>query len=984
MKQKLRLMAALWPILTIMCLEARAQRAEPFTVTGNVVSAADGRAIEGATITDKQTGSRVISDESGGYRIFTKPGHTLIYSFIGHRTAQERVNDRKLITVALDSVKSILDEVFVIGYGQTSRRFNTGSVSRITAKDIEKQPVSNPLLLLQGRLPGVHVSTGNGLPGGNVNMTIRGRGSIAAGTNPLYIVDGVPFLSEPLQNDASNGANGPVSPLSILDIGNIESIEVLKDADATAIYGSRGANGVVLITTKKGRAGANYLQADYSHSISGIADRAEYLNLPQYLQLRRDAFANSGTVPTEANAPDLMVWDTTRAVNWMDEILQTSNADRASLTLNGGTDKLSFLASANFSTQSLFYKQGDFRYTKGGGYLSVNHWSADGKLRVSLSTAVQKDKNFLPYQGLTSTISTMPPHFPIVNEDGSFNFTLGSNVLADYLQHSRQHTGNLIANLGLQWEVWPQLTLSTNAGYRSYDLHTVSTQPLSSLNPSYYTAARSYFSDHSSNAIVVEPRLDYVLNTAPGPLSLMVGATMQQNSSTGQFISGTGVTHPSLLGNLGSVIDIDAKNNAYSRYRYVSLYSRVNYNIMARYLINLTFRTDGSSKFGPANRYGNFASAGLGWIFSEEAFVKRFLPLITFGKIRMSYGITGNDQIPDFQYIASYGSGSEYLATPALVATRIANTHYRWETNRKLEGALEIGIWDDRLHAELAFYRNKSNNQLVSYTLPSQSGFSSYQANLPAVVENKGVEALLDAQLIDRDRLRWKVGLNLTFPQNKLVAFPNIEQSSYAAQYVVGQDLTVIQRVRLLGVNPQTGAPEYEDLNGDGVISYAGDKQVVGKGSPDFFGGVSNEIAVGKIAFSFLVEYVNQSSLGLGSTLGRNIGNNSIIALDRWRKPGDKARLPKASMAFSDWSRLNNSDAFFYEASYARLKNVAITYELSHRSFAAAGIEKFTVYAEGQNLLTISAGNKTDPELSATLAGFPPVKTMNVGLRITF
>jgi hypothetical protein len=412
------------------------------------------------------------------------------------------------------------------------------------------------------------------------------------------------------------------------------------------------------------------------------------------------------------------------------------------------------------------------------------------------------------------------------------------------------------------------------------------------------------------------------------------------------------------------------------------------YNFMGKYILNATIRRDGSSRFGEGNRFGNFGSIGGAWIFSEEKWLKERFPVLSFGKLRASYGTTGNDQITDYQYLSTYGSqGRTYEGTATLTPTRIANADFHWETTRKMELAAELEFFSNRVLLNVNYYRNRSQDQLVQYALPVITGFSSYQANLPAVVQNTGFEFELTTINIKKSQFNWTTSFNITLPKNKLVSFENFSTSSYAQTLAIGYDATRISGLRFLNVDPQTGVPVYADQNGQpSTDPYF--YNTIGKQTPDFYGGLSNTVSYKNFTLDIMFQFARQmSSGGVAYTPGVQ-SNVYAYMLDRWQKPGDITNIPKAS-TISDFY-YPYSSANYFTATYARLKNLSLTYSLPDRFAKRIRAERVSAYLRGQNILTFWNNKNAliDPE-SGTLSAqstlnVPPGKTFVAGLNITF
>lgn len=950
-------------------------------ITGKITDEA-GKPLPGATLKVKGTDLVTVSDSNGLFSLNTSVVNpVLLVSFIGYESKEYVISSRDTheIQIALIPQTGSLDQVQVIGYGTTTKRFNTGNTATVSAKEIENQPVTNPLAALQGKVSGVLVQTQNGLPGGGIKIQIRGQGSLASGTDPLYIVDGVPFLSTSLAGTTpASGASGAISPLSIINPDDIASIDILKDADATAIYGSRAANGVVLITTKKGSKGKETFTLNMSQGISRIS-RLEnpVLNLPQYLQLRREAFANDGEVPDIYSAPDLVSWDTTKSTNWQ-KYFYGGTAQQTNIqgSLSGGDDHNQYLLSGNYHRETTILP-GDESYMKGGGYFTFNHHSDNNKFTSTTSVNYNKDQNNSLYSSITSQDFLLPPNFPIYNADGSYNWDITNPVA---LLQQRQESQSTYLNIDetLDYKITSSLSIHLNGGYNTYQVNQTATLPLSSQDPEYDPLATAYFGENLSQRYILEPQINYNHQLGDGLLTALAGGTYQYQKNTGSLIEGDGVSNPTLLGNLGAASTISSHTNSYSLYKYVSVFSRINYNWQQKYLIDLNFRRDGSSRFGPDHQFGNFYAVGAAWIFSEEQFLKNSLPFVSFGKIRGSIGTTGNDQIADYQYLASYGTSSIYNGIASLIPTRVANPNYSWETTHKFEAALDLGFFSNRLMFSGAWYRHLSSNQLIAYKIPYLTGFATYQANFPATIQNTGIELDLNVKIIESKGFHWTSSFNLTLPQNKLKSFPNLAGSSYANNYVVGQDLSVYKGLHFLGVNPQTGLATFEDVNHDGTISVPGDLVVLGKTSPDLFGGWSNEFAWKNFEFSFSWEFVKRNYPGYQPLLGGYPQNDPQFVIQRWEKPGDLTSIPRASIDLSS-SQYNSSQLM--NANYARLKNVAVSYDLPLSFAGKMGLRSLKIYLNAENLFVIANKDRFDPELSGSSIGIPPLKTIILGLK---
>lgn len=976
---------------------------QQFTIGGTVRSADSSTPLEGATVSIVGTSLSTTTDQDGGFALQSPQSvGTLRISYIGYTTQEVAFDSSQQspVTIQLTNNQSMVDEVEVIGYGETTKRFNTGSVVSISAKEIEQQPVTNLLSALSGRMAGVFVQTTNGLPGGNVNIQIRGTGSIQAGTNPLYIIDGVPYDGEPVNQGSIQSARsivGSVNPLNILNPNDIENITVLKDADATAIYGSRGSNGVVMITTKKGKSGRTSVNLNINQGFSTVTSRPNLLSLEQYLEMRKEAFANDGRTPS-ANpaspdyAPDLTVWSQTESTDWYDYIYgNTANLTNAQLSVSGGNSNTSFNISGNFRTEGTILR-GDNTYNKGGLQSNVSHLSNDGRFRINLSTIYNMDKTDLsnPANNVGSMF-LLPPNYPLMNDDGSFNWYAGHNIEAELFARGQSATHNFVGNFLTSYTLPIGLELKVSGGYNRRTSNQNQTFPTKSLNVGRINYAM--FGDNSATSYIIEPQAEYRKEFSNSKLQLLVGGTYQSRTSERLYLEASNFANESLMQNLGSAGTIDARTNNFIEYKYVSAFGRLTYNLQDKYIFNITARRDGSSRFGPANRFGNFYSVGGAWLFSEEEWLGQGNGFLSFGKLRASYGLTGNDQISDYQYLSTYQArGSNvYQGIGILNPNRIFNSQFHWEVTKKMEMATELGFLDNSLMLTVNFYRNRSDNQLVNYPLPRITGFTNYQANLPALVQNTGWEFDLNARIIDNSNFQWTTTGNVTLPKNKLVEFENIENSSYANTLEVGYDITRVVGRQFVSVDPETGVAQFADENGE-ISNTPYQFHTLGKRTPDFYGGVGNNFTYKNFQLNFFVQFAKQSSFG--NLAFRQFGLHSVnayqILTERWVNEGDITSLPKVSKLFRHGTQhIPQSNLNYFDIAYLRLKNVSLSYQLPAHLSKRIGSQSVQLSMVAQNLFTLWDRSIPilDPEIGGDGIGsatVPPVKSVLFGINLSF
>jgi TonB-linked SusC/RagA family outer membrane protein len=961
------------------------------------VSDENGESLPGATIVVKETGKGVATDVNGHFSLVVPNNSVqLIASFIGYRSYETKIGNQTSFDIKLTPSESNLDQVIVIGYGQSTKKELTGSVGKISAEEIGRQPVTNPLEALQGRIAGVQITPRSGFGGGNFDVVIRGQNSLLSGSVPLYVVDGVPFSPSTLNQFGVFGALPPAagseSPLNSINPADILSIEILKDADATAIYGSRGANGVVLITTKRGKVGKTTFEANVYQGAGEVTRRFDMLNTSQYLEMRREAFANDGLEPTIANAPDLLEWDQNHHTNWQDLLIGgTANITDVQGTLSGGNAQTQFSINGGYRNEGTVYP-GDFGLQRGSARMGINHTSINEKFNINATGAY----NYLENKQVPSDMTTnifLPPNYNPYNEDGSLHWTTGvSNPLAVFNRRMTNTTRNLMGNAVISYELLPNLILKSNIGYNHMNMDQVSINPLSARNPNWPNQRGSAeFGNSTFESFIVEPQVSYSTSIGQGQMQFLVGSTFQQNINEGSYISGTDYFSEELLENLSAAATRTFWSDDYSEYRYSSAFGRINYNYKGRYIINGTFRRDGSSKFGPNNRFGNFGAIGGAWIFSEEGFMSGSGPL-SFGKLRGSFGTTGSDTgIGTYQYMARWASITRfsYDGQNGISPSNIGNASFHWERVKKGEIALELGFFGDKLMFEMSYFRNISDNQLVGFSLASQTGFTNVTANLPAKVLNRGYEFGLTSTNVQTPSLRWTTSVNLTLPYNELLEFPDLENSSYSGTYLLGHPVTAIRGYKYNGVNPETGLAQSDYVSPEG--QFVGDfatRPAIASGYPELFGGINNAINFKNWDINIFFQFTKQerSQIPIYSMPGA-LSNQGLDVLDRWQSPGDDTYFPKLSTQNSTVARLTfynytASDAMISDASFLRLKNLSMGYSFNQGLLSKLKLQHLRMYVQGQNLLTFTNYNGLDPEVGSLI--LPPMRVITTGVQLSF
>jgi len=1000
------------------------------TLKGKVTDV-DGETLPGVTIRLKGTSKATSTDLDGQYAIqLPNADNVLIFSSIGYQTKEINVGQQTTLNVVLlESVNELEEVILSGGYYNTTERLKTGNISKITAKEINRTPVSNPLGALQGRIPGMVITQSSGNPGAAFEVEIRGRTQIdqinGASDEPLYIIDNVPLASG---NEHINQINSAISastlsglsPLYSLNLADIESIEILKDADATAIYGSRGASGVVLITTKKGKAG----KANYSISASNgvsVAPLPDMLTTKEYVAMRMEALANDGLdLETLANSSslsnrnkvyDLAQYDTSRDENLTEQLIGgTAHTTDIQASVSGGTELTQYILSGGYHKESTVVP-GNLPNSRASGRFHVTTGSKNKKFNAAFSASYASTLNTSTSSDLSFAL-TLAPNYQLYDENGDLAWNEGgyksNNPLSYLLKKYEARSNSLNTNAVLSYEVLPGLTLKNSVGYNLITTDENLITPSTAINPLDRTGADGAYSfgHNTFKSWIVEPQLEYLKKMGNSTLSVLVGGSFQSQESDGYRLSVRGYEDDDQIGSL-AVVTADMLQNPssnFSEYKYAAVFGRINYNYLDKYILNLSGRRDGSSRFGPNYRFSNFGAVGGAWIFSKEAFMED-VSFISFAKLRGSYGVTGNDKIGNYKYQDVYQTGfstGSYNSDPALTPASLFNPNLHWERNIKTEFALDVYLHHDRFQISTAWYSNISSDPLVSYPLPTTTGFSSVVNNLEGVrVLNKGLELQLTSRNISNDNLRWSTSFNITLPSNKLVEFPNFDESSYTESYAIGESLNTIIAGHVTGVDPETGLYSLQDYNDNGIydISIDGDFRPQLDTDPKYYGGLQNSISYKGITLDFLFQYRKQMGrnwIGSYTSFTSPVGavgiNYPDVVLDRWQNPGDQTNIQQftTSGSFFDLYNLNGghvpayfSDLQYTDVSFVRLKNVSLSYDLPTGILQKLGLNSMRLYTQGHNLLTFTPYKAGDPE-TATLNRLPPLRTFIFGAQISF
>lgn len=972
-----------------------------------------GEPLAGASVTVKGTKRGSVTAADGTFDLKNvEPGKILIISYAGFSTREITIGNSTVIELALQPANSHLDEVQVIAYGQTTERLNVGNITTVGSAEIEKQPVDNPLLTLEGRVPGLVVTQSTGLPGTGVTVLVQGQNSLDKGNDPFYVIDGVPYTSQLLPNlggmQGGSGVNiaNSGNPLNYINPSDIESITVLKDADATAIYGSRAANGAILITTKKGKAGQTRFDFNLQSGVGKVPHKVDLLNLQEYREMRHEAIMNDGNTiqPTDYDINGF--WDSTRSTDWQKALIgKASEFTNLNGTVSGGNTNTQYLVGATYNKQTTVFP-GNLGDEKGSVHFSINNSSADQKFKLQFGGNYQIDKNKLPFFDLTQEALLIPPDAPkLYNADGTINWALDQNGISSWSVSPGQpmaalmnvytsQTTNLISNALLSYEILRGLTLQSSFGYTNMQVNETQIFPLAAVAPAQlpYSTRTAEYTDNNINSWIIEPQLKYKVSLGAGKLDALLGTTIEQNNSNGQILNASGFNSDAVMGDIQSASSITVSSTDVAVYKYNALFARINYNLDEKYLVDITARRDGSSRFGSADDLHNFGAAGLGWLFSNERFVKENLAFVSFGKLKFSYGTTGNDQIGDYQYLDLYSptyAGVPYQGVTGLAPVSLPNPYIEWEETRKINIGADLGFIKDRIILNVNAYRNRSSNQLTSQALPIITGFNGVTENFPATVQNSGVELSLRTINIKRKNFQWTTNLNLTIPKNKLVSYKNIASSGDAYAYVVGKPVTITRLFHLIGVDPATGVYEFATSKGSPTTTpdYFTDANIYDNTAATLYGGLENSIQYKGFNLDLLFQGVKQ--LGQTYAYGDYPGylyNQPATVLQRWQKPGDLAPIQRYNADFSlsgPFSIASTaSDGAYRDASFVRLKNVSLSWQFPGDWQKKRFLHSARIYIQGQNVLTFTKYIGLDPGTKSNTT-LPPLRVIAAGIQVS-
>ncbi len=987
--------------------QAIAQR----VVTGKVTDAKNNP-IENASVIVTGTSSGTVTKSDGTYSI-TVPANakSITISYIDMVSQTISIGDKSLINAALVLEDKSLQEIVVVGYQTVRKKDVAAAITKIKAVDIDNLPVANFASALQGRAAGVAISSANGVPGGSLSVVIRGVGSISAGTTPLYVVDGVQL------NTGVGSINTQNNPLNFLNTNDIESIEILKDAAAASIYGARAANGVVLVTTKKGKTGKPKFNFNIYTGQSSALRQVDVLTTQQWFQLRQEALINAGNSPAAAFTTALtnlgLATTTTQGkvdslptYNWQDEVFGKGTIFNVEASISGGAQNVNYLLSASYSKQTAFIAPADFQR---GSLLSNLNFRINDKITIDNSISLSTSSQNAPYNiGNTGfgnpayASGMMIPINPIYNADGTYFGLPGSgqsivgtfnhNILATTkLVDYTTRTNQLVGSASLTYKVTNDLTLKTLIGldYRLTQDHRYSDPR---VNDFFSVGGRlSDQSDWNTNLISTTTANYNKRIKDKHNINLLAGVEYRKDQN--QWFQADVAGFPTYLLQYASAGSTE--DNASGQWTASSTFSqfgKVGYSFMSKYIFNYTVRRDGSSRFGLNNKFGTFHSAQVAWNLDQESFIKKSNTISAL-KIRYSFGQAGNDQIGNTLYAQLYSATRLYGGGSGIFPSQLGNPDLSWETREENNVGLDLGLFKNRILLTVDAYKKINKNLLVPRSLYNTTGFTTVQQNL-GKIENKGIEFLLSVVPFD-GKFKWTSSFNIAFQKNKVIElYDGLQALPADATIRVGYPLGSFYTSEWAGVNPALGRGMWYDINGN--ITYnptAADRKIIGDIFPSHFGGWNNNLSYKGFSVDafFQYEYGRVRGDGQFQQMMRMAGatvNTLLYGYEtRWQKPGDIAPTPRTVNGLADVNSVGwaTGTRYVFKTDYIRLKQLTFSYELPTTIMSRFRLEGAKFYVQGVNLWTYTKWPSYDPEFTGDNFGIlPQSKNIIVGLQVRF
>ncbi|MBT1704745.1 SusC/RagA family TonB-linked outer membrane protein [Chryseosolibacter indicus] len=976
-------------------------------VTGIVTSADNLEPIPGVNVLLKNTSIGSVTDINGAFSIMAPGNAVLIFSFVGMQTKEISINGRTSVNVSLSAESEVLNEVVVVGYGTMDRASLTSAVSTIGSNMIEKDPLPSITQAIQGKAGGVQVTQKSGSPGGGVSIRIRGTSSINAGSDPLYVVDGIPVNSSTNFVGGSDfnfgGGTQGINILSSINPTDIESVEVLKDAASSSIYGARAANGVILITTKRGSRNSNTISLNAYTGFSQMPSERKYklMNTADYISYMQDYYSYKGTPVPES------ILRTDVNTDWQNEIFRTAPIQNYELSASGGSDKTQYYSSIGYYNQQGIILNSAF--SRLSARLNVDHQFND-KLKFSMNVNLTRAVNDRVQEenskeGSTKNGIVTPPNVPVYNADGTFAFdainTARENPVAMLtLPVNTAETFRVLTNAFVEYKITPALSFKTNWGVDMSYIDETFFMP-----PDYiksFASSRGIGANRSTKdqLWVNENTLTFDKQLAQHKINVLGGISFQESKYS--FVDARRSNFASNdipIVSAGGTLSGAAAT--IQEWAILSYFSRVNYGFKNRYLLTANFRVDGSSRFGVDNKYGMFPSVAAAWRISEESFLKPVSKINNL-KLRTSWGITGNQNILNYASYSLYSSGNNYLNTAGFVPSALGDRNLGWEKTSQLDIGIDVGLFNDRISLLADYYYKKTSDLLIGIQIPKTSGFQSLVSNV-GEIENKGFEFELTTKNIVGE-FSWNTSLNMTFNRNKILELPEGDIYGGVGNLNIAREGVPIGSFygwKMIGVNPETGMIDYARNDGTvGPPSRGEDKRIIGNPNPKFFGGITNTFFYKGFDLSIMGQFTYGNDVfnyNLFTVLsGSSDSNNGLTDWNRrWREPGDVTDVPRPTP--SNFDNGTVSSRFVEDGSFFRLRNITLGYTLPTKITNRLNINSLRLYATVQNAYVFTKYRGYDPEVSSSHGGanagltygydygsYPQPRMFTSGITLTF
>ena len=983
--------------------EQAVQNVQQAGVVKGQVTDKNGDGVIGATVKVKDAQAGTVTDYNGNFSLNVQKAGTLVVSYIGYLTKEIAFTPGQTLNITIEEDATALDEVVVVGYGVQKKSDVTGSVTSINKDRLSKLPVTNVLQAVQGAAAGVTISQGSSIPGDAPSALVRGRNSINAGTGPYIVVDGIPISK-------SGGSLNDINP------GDIESMEILKDASATAIYGTNGANGVILITTKHGKEGKPSVSYNGYIGFENFAHKMDYCNGAQITQRYKDYVAQN---PGETmyndfvkNQNEAEAQAAGRETDWLyDMVSQTGIIQDHNVTVNGGAEKIKYFISGDYMSQKGVLK--GFNYKRYSLRMNIDA-DVTNYLKIGTNSYIVSHNrdggrvNFMMAEA-------MSPYGKVYEDDGSYCIypmyteSLFFNPMRDINQdhERRQWNINLNAyaelNFGNIWKPLNGLTYKFNFGYSFVPKRENYYNGAEQNDPNGY----GYIFNAETQSRTVENILTYAKDIQKHhfDITLLYASSRKKyhdNTATGaKFINDELLWH-----NLGGGGTQTAKSYT-DLYKTVSQMGRLNYSYDSRYLFTFTVRRDGSSVFGADNKYGTFPSIALGWNIANEKFMEKADWLNNL-KLRLSYGKAGNEAIGVYETLAKMSNAALTMdgqsATALYPSSRMGNSGLGWETTKTFNIGIDFGFLNNRINGNIDFYTSTTTDLLLQRNLPKVSGYSNVYMNMGKTA-NKGLEITINSKNIVTKDFTWGTNLVWSWNKNEIKDLYGDEKSDIGNRWFIGEPISVIYDYEMVGIwqkdeiergdhlnwdpQAQPGDVKLRDVNGDGKIDPNDDKTIQGQTTPKWIGGLTNTFTYKNLSLSIFIQTVqglkrNNSLLGTASDeMGRR---NSPTEIGYWSESNPSNEFRSLSKTSNRWGY-----GFPCDASFTRIKDVTLSYQFPAQIINALRISALTVYASARNLATFTSWKGWDPEADITQRGwggyennYPMTKSYVFGLNVTF